>query len=352
MQLEKFRNRKIGDMPEIGVGLMIFAGMEHIWLTIIRRLKGSPSSREDAAGPFYDDAERIWKAAGRYKEQAFQPDVDAGWARFKDRLAEEKEAVRFRKKAKLRFLRNASVAAGFLLLTAVSVWRFAVPPQAQKWAQLSAQEAPLEKRILPDGSAVWLNRNSQLRYPASFGKKGPRKLFLRGEAFFEVVHIPGRPFTVQTTLAQVEVLGTRFNLRAYPEDQATEVEVEQGKVALTGHQSGQRLVLLKNMRGWVRLGNDSGSASVSLPEAQVWRTGTLACRGTDLGRIKTLLEQYGLAAIEFSDPRLANCRVTGNIQTMEMESTLALMCQAAGLTLRSAGGESNTFRISGVPCKD
>ena len=71
-------------MPEIGVGVMIFAGMEHMWLTIIRRLKGSSSSQEEVDLPMQQEAERIWKAAGTYKDQAFKPDVEAGWARFKE----------------------------------------------------------------------------------------------------------------------------------------------------------------------------------------------------------------------------------------------------------------------------
>lgn len=335
-------------MPEIGVGVMIFAGMEHMWLTIIRRLKGSSSSQEDADFPLQQEAERIWKAAGSYKDQAFQPDVEAGWARFKDRMQEDKTGRRTR----IRFLPLASAAAGLLLLTAFAVWRFDALRPAPEWTVLSAQEMPLEKVPLPDGSAVWLNRNSQLRFVTDLGKKGPRKLYLRGEAFFEVASVQGRPFTVQTAQAQVEVLGTRFNLRAYPTDNATEVEVEHGKVALMDPRTGQRLILGKNMRGWVRPGVDNGSAPVSLPEAQFWRTGVLTCRGTTLGRIKTLLEQHDFATVEFSDLRLANCRVTGAIQTRQIESSLSLLCQAAGLTLRSAEDGGNTFRISGVPCKE
>ncbi|MBK7475529.1 MAG: FecR domain-containing protein [Haliscomenobacter sp.] len=337
-------------MPEIGVGVMIFASMEHMWLTIIRRLKGSSSSREGAQTPLELEAERLWKAAGSYKEQAFQPDVAAGWARFKESMEAEKETGRLRQGANVRFLRLASAAAGLLLLIAFAVWRFAAPSQAPEWTLLSAQEAPLEKVLLPDGSEVWLNRNSQLRYRTDLGEKKPRELFLRGEAFFEVAPIQGRPFTVQTAHAQVAVLGTRFNLRAYPKDKATEVEVEHGKVALLDHQSGQRLILGKNMRGWVRPGQGNGSAPVSLPEAQLWRTGVLTCRGTTLGRIKTLLEQQELANVEFSDLRLANCRVTGAIQARQIESSLGLLCQAAGLSLRAV--EGNTFQISGVPCKE
>lgn len=335
-------------MPEIGVGVMIFAGMEHMWLTIIRRLKGSSSSQEEVDLPMQQEAERIWKAAGRYKDQAFQPDVDAGWARFKNRMQEEKEGRR----TKIRFLPLASAAAGLLLLTAFAVWRFETRRLAPEWTVWSAQKTPLEKMLLPDGSAVWLNRNSELRFVANFGNKGPRKLFLRGEAFFEVTPVPGRPFIVQTDQAQVEVLGTRFNLRAYPKDQATEVEVERGKVALLDPQSGQRLILEKNMRGWVHPGTGNGTAPVSLPETQLWRTGVLACRGLTLGRIKTLLEQHHVATVEFSDLRLANCRVTGTIQTGQIESSLGLLCQAAGLTFHPTEAGGNTFRISGVPCKE
>lgn len=67
---------------------------------------------------------------------------------------------------------------------------------------------------LPDGTNVWLNANSEMRYPAVFSKE-ERKIVLDGEAYFEVTHNAHKPFIVQTSKCNVEVLGTKFNVEAY-----------------------------------------------------------------------------------------------------------------------------------------
>lgn len=68
--------------------------------------------------------------------------------------------------------------------------------------------------ILPDGTDVWLNAGTTIRYPISF-MKGKREIILDGEAYFEVVHNEKCPFVVHTYAMDVEVLGTKFNVEAY-----------------------------------------------------------------------------------------------------------------------------------------
>ena len=73
--------------------------------------------------------------------------------------------------------------------------------------------------VLPDGSRVWLNAESSLSYPGSFGGRERREVTLQGEAYFEVAPDSLHPFVVETAALQTQVLGTSFNVRAYsPED--------------------------------------------------------------------------------------------------------------------------------------
>ena len=85
---------------------------------------------------------------------------------------------------------------------------------------------------LPDGSSVWLNASSHLTYDETFGKK-IREVNLTGEAFFDVVKDPLHPFIIHTKAIDVKVLGTQFNVKAYPEEAFTETSLIRGSVEIT-----------------------------------------------------------------------------------------------------------------------
>ena len=88
---------------------------------------------------------------------------------------------------------------------------------------------------LEDGTKVHLNAGSSLRYPESFSDSS-RLVYLEGEAYFEVTEDTNRPFVVKTGIVQTTVLGTSFNVRAYPDESRVEVAVAEGKVKV-GHES-------------------------------------------------------------------------------------------------------------------
>lgn len=85
------------------------------------------------------------------------------------------------------------------------------------------------KLVLPDGSTVWLNAESSIRFPAGFSGS-ERTVQLTGEAYFEVVHNPAQPFIVQTSDMQVRALGTSFNVMAYTNENAVKATLVSGAV--------------------------------------------------------------------------------------------------------------------------
>ena len=85
---------------------------------------------------------------------------------------------------------------------------------------------------LPDGTNVWLNARSEMRYPAVFtGNK--REITLDGEAYFEVTHNEDKPFVVQTNKCNVEVLGTKFNVEAYSDSEDFCTSLMEGSVRVS-----------------------------------------------------------------------------------------------------------------------
>jgi transmembrane sensor len=94
---------------------------------------------------------------------------------------------------------------------------------------ISTRNGSRTKIELPDGSSVWLNAGSKLEYDKSFGND-TRDVYLTGEAYFDVVKNPEKPFIVNTGKAKVKVLGTAFNVRCYPDDKKIETSLIHGSV--------------------------------------------------------------------------------------------------------------------------
>lgn len=101
---------------------------------------------------------------------------------------------------------------------------------------------------LPDGSTVWLNAGSKLDY-SKINETGNREVHLTGEAFFDVVKNPARPFIIHTSSIDVKVLGTKFNVKAYPEDRTVETSLVQGSVEVfVKNRPGEKYLLKPNQK--------------------------------------------------------------------------------------------------------
>ena len=97
---------------------------------------------------------------------------------------------------------------------------------------------------LPDGTTVWLNARTTLSYPTSFNSN-ERTVFLQGEAYFEVSKNRHKPFIVQTQQYNIEVLGTKFDVEAYPDSKNFETTLMQGSVKVSSPQNPEQSLTLK-----------------------------------------------------------------------------------------------------------
>jgi transmembrane sensor len=129
------------------------------------------------------------------------------------------------------------VAASLFAVASLSVLGFynrlqildVVSPIAQK--QFSTVNGQVASLTLADGTRVWLNGGSKLSYPEAF-RGDKREITLTGEAFLEVTHDAKKSFIVHTGNIRTQVLGTSFNVKAYPEDSFVKVDVVTGKVGV------------------------------------------------------------------------------------------------------------------------
>lgn len=110
-------------------------------------------------------------------------------------------------------------------------------------SEISTRPGSKSKLVLPDGSKVWLNAGSRLVYNKDFGTDN-RDVTLEGEAFFDVVKMPGLPFKIKTKTIQIKVLGTAFNVKSYADEPTTETSLIRGKVEITVNQRPEEVFIL------------------------------------------------------------------------------------------------------------
>lgn len=106
------------------------------------------------------------------------------------------------------------------------------PEDAIAQSEVSTKSGSRTKIRLPDGSSVWLNGSSKLVYDRDFGKQ-TREVTLIGEGYFDIVKNKDKPFIIHTSKINIKVLGTVFNVKAYPEEKNTETSLIRGSIEIT-----------------------------------------------------------------------------------------------------------------------
>lgn len=155
---------------------------------------------------------------------------------------------------------------------------------------------------LSDGTQVWLNGNSELEYPVRF-IGGKRVVALRGEAYFEVAKDAARPFIVKTEGMDTKVLGTSFNVKAYPEEHRTGVTLLEGRVEVALPEAGGVAAVAKRLEPGMQAQVVAGESVISVKEvvaedAIAWREGKFIFTDEDmLTVLHTLARWHGVTFI-------------------------------------------------------
>lgn len=168
---------------------------------------------------------------------------------------------------------------------------------------------------LADGTHVWLNSESQLRYPTIFyGTE--RRVFLEGEAYFEITEDKNRPFVVEMSKAKIEVLGTSFNARAYGDEDSISATLVEGSVVMIYNE--QHTTLFPNERAVL----DLTSGQIETQQIDVflytaWRCGRFVFCGQTLEEIMNTLSRWYDIHVFFESEQVKHVTFTGNIPRYE-----------------------------------
>lgn len=151
---------------------------------------------------------------------------------------------------------------------------------------------------LPDGTKVWLNSSSSLRYPASFTALKERRVELTGEAYFEVTHIKNLPFKVTTGDHEVKVLGTHFNVMAYPEEPAISTTLLQGSINVSKGSNSRKIKpgeesIVKKTTNSIIIEN------ADLDKVMAWKNGRFEFEDSELPEIMRQLSRWYDVTIDY-----------------------------------------------------
>lgn len=181
---------------------------------------------------------------------------------------------------------------------------------------------------LADGTEVWLNAETEIRYLVQFtGDK--RVVYLDGEAYFTVAPDKNKPFTVVSTHASVSVLGTQFNFRAYPDERDVQTTLVSGSVIMQSEKYKQQIKLVPGEQGVL----EKNSAKLMKQEVNTylytaWKDGRFAFRDARLEDLFNILARWYDLSVFYQSPEAKDIRFTGDLnKTDDFKSILKIIEQ-------------------------
>jgi ferric-dicitrate binding protein FerR (iron transport regulator) len=273
-------------------------------------------------------------------------DVDKAWNNVHSRLTENGYDLND-SPVRIRFMRTTIMriaAVGLILLSlgAVAIYMNNSGYLSKKITVVAQNDQKNVLVSLPDGSKIYLNRNSEFSYRKNFGQHG-RDVKLIGEAFFEISPDVSRPFVIDAGKAKVKVVGTSFNVITNNSESAVEVFVKTGRVQLSDNAGSQTLQLDPGFVGTM----DSKASAKTLnsnPNYLSWKTGHLVYNGEKLSVVFNDLKKVYNMDIVADDPSILDNPWRAPIEDNADEETIInLICRSFNLSYVKDG---NVYHLS------
>lgn len=249
-----------------------------------------------------------------------------------------------------------SIAASVVLILGMA-WFFYQQNQALDMEQPSVQLVEKQTRAgqklsvtLPDGSKVRLNAESEISYFENFSKAS-REVHLKGEAFFEVVKNPKKPFRVITEGMTTTVLGTSFNVDAY--DRAEKVTVATGKVEVALNSKATTktpkvYITPKEQAAMTANGDGLMVNTVELEDILAWKENRLVFRNVSLLEASQELEKWFGVEINFDNDKIKECKFSNEYSNEALENILKELKFI--LNVEYEMSDNNTITLTGNGC--
>ena len=325
--------------------------MEDIYIIISKYLLGTASPQEEKEI-------MEWRNADAGHEQEFQelceswqiahagihpviPDKERVWGKIMSNLNLVKPVKMYTRRLLYRAVGIAAMLAlvlGFSLSLLVS---------EEEEVGLVSFTAPVGQKAevsLPDGTKVWLNSGTKLRYPVKF-VGNERRVYLRGEAFFEVKKATEWPFIVETEHMHIQVTGTRFNVKSYPEEDIVHTTLVEGAVTVTGPENKIRAFRLLPSQQF-SLDKLTGQIEVKEVDTRLytdWTEGMFVFRKQRLEEVRNTLARWYDIEVFYSGADVRNLRLSANLGRYDHIDTILELIRAMDKVVVDRKGNVITF---------
>lgn len=310
-------------------------------------------SQDEALQQKYDLLVRIWKEKSDNIKDEDNITATNTISRIISRAAiesDDAEMVSRRKKRRLR--RNIFLAGSSLVCVMIAGWFWknnnvsSVVIKKPVKETIITQNGSRTRSLLADGTTVWLNVGSKLYYENDFNGT-TREVRLEGEAFFDVVKQPNRPFIVHTSGIDIRVLGTAFNVKSYPEDKNVETTLYRGLVQVLRHEdaANKAIQLIPNQKLIVpkqaaiettKLSEDKQPLVKDFPASIIithidstkkeserfetaWLYSRLEFRGNSFEELAKKLERWYNVTVVFKDEKVKELNFNGSFEKETVE---------------------------------
>jgi transmembrane sensor len=313
---------------------------------------------------YFLDSGKLWYASGLLKKE--KRDTEKGWLNLLDRIREYDQRPVPKKVVRIP-VRNLYLAvAALALLIGLGTLSFLLftksgNKETESYYEALAPKGSRSVITLSDGSMVWLNSGTKLRYRTVFDKSS-RELTLEGEAYFSVAENKSLPFRVKAGDIYITALGTAFNVKAYLEENVVETTLEKGEVVVE-HLSGadkesvtSKVVLKPNQKAVFIKSSGDLSVNELKPERKTgapvaelehriniikvdtlvdtklstsWKDSKWIFKSEKLSTLAPILERRYDVTITFMDSVLINYKFTGTLKEESLEQVLKALTLAA-----------------------
>ena len=236
---------------------------------------------------------------------------------------------------KIAYAAAAAILLGLLIPTAYYYWKPKTEQASVQYIEETTLRGEIKTFVLPDNTKITLNAESRLVFPEQF-TADERAVELHGEALFEVTSDPKRTFTVKNESMNIRVLGTVFDVKAYPDDMLATVSVVSGKVKVDFAEG--KALLETNQQ--VKINKTTGNFEKTDIDAQkylLWKDGTLYFQRTPLREVINMLNRhYPQVEIELAEGDYPNL-ISGEHDNKRVEAVLTSIVYSTGLTCEKQG---------------
>jgi transmembrane sensor len=277
-------------------------------------LKHSPENKK-----LYIDLREIWLSSG-VQNNADEYHLEDAIEQFRERIGQIPRIMPV-SQGIIRFFRKYAALFILVFLLPIGYYFGTQNIEAQSMTTVSCALGDKTNIILPDSTRVWLNSGSKITFNSDFRREG-RKVFLEGEAFFSVSKDKEHPFLLRSSDIEIKVLGTQFNVKAYPKDKSVSTTLIEGSIQISSPsekmviEPDQKIVFNKETKKMTL-----NKLKDTAPEID-WKRGRLIFRNESLEELEIKLERWFDVDICLADEKVKQRRFTG---TLERESILEVI---------------------------